>query len=87
MVPGKGLARMDGVVERSKFLLIGDAPPVSDLLPLCLLVGLSRPQTCRKIIEQAASLGVAGNNFFPSGQGRALLWGKFTYGIRNGDIC
>ena len=29
-----------------------------DLYPVTLLVGLSRPQTCRKILEQASSMGV-----------------------------
>ena len=30
----------------------------SDFLPISLIVGLSRPQTCRKILEQATTLGV-----------------------------
>lgn len=35
----------------------------NDLYPVFLLVGLSRPQTCRKILEQASSMGVAKMHF------------------------
>jgi len=34
----------------------GEEPPA--LLPIDLIVGLSRPQTCRKILQEATSLGV-----------------------------
>ena len=34
----------------------GEEPEV--LLPIDLIVGLSRPQTCRKILQEATSLGV-----------------------------
>ncbi len=37
-----------------------------DLFPVSLLVGLSRPQTCRKILEQASALGVSEIHFFIS---------------------
>ena len=37
-----------------------------DLYPVALLVGLSRPQTCRKILEQASALGVNRIDFFIS---------------------
>ena len=33
-------------------------PPPLPLEPLCLLVGLPRPQTARKILHEAAALGV-----------------------------
>ena len=51
----------------------------SDMLPVSLLVGLSRPQTCRKIIEQAAALGVQELIFFhadkgESSYGESTLW-------------
>jgi len=39
-------------------------PHPGDLLPVSLLVGLSRPQTCRKVIEQASTLGVSELIFF-----------------------
>lgn len=38
----------------------------TDLFPISLLVGLSRPQTCRKILEQASALGVSNMHFFVS---------------------
>jgi RsmE family RNA methyltransferase len=38
----------------------------NDLYPVGLLVGLSRPQTCRKILEQASTLGVSSIDFFIS---------------------
>ena len=44
-------------------------PHPSDLLPITLLVGLSRPQTCRKIIEQSATLGVEELVFFQPEKG------------------
>jgi len=50
-----------------------------DLYPVILLVGLSRPQTCRKILEQASSMGVEKMHFFiceksePS-YGKSRLW-------------
>jgi 16S rRNA (uracil1498-N3)-methyltransferase len=51
----------------------------NDLLPISLWVGLSRPQTCRKILVQAAALGVAELIFFDSDKGepsygRSSLW-------------
>lgn len=44
-------------------------PHPSDLLPITVLVGLCRPQTCRKIIEQAATLGVEELIFFQPEKG------------------
>ncbi len=37
----------------------------SDLYPIVLLIGLSRPQTCRRILEQASTMGVAEMHFCP----------------------
>jgi RsmE family RNA methyltransferase len=36
----------------------------SDHFPVNLIVGLSRPQTCRKILDQATSMGVKEMHFF-----------------------
>ena len=36
----------------------------SDLFPVHLIVGFARPQTCRKILEQTAALGVERISFF-----------------------
>jgi RsmE family RNA methyltransferase len=56
-----------------------DPPHPPDFLPVRLVVGLSRPQTCRKILEQAASMGVAEIHFFGAEKGEpsyasSTLW-------------
>ena len=43
----------------------------SDLYPISLVIGLSRPQTCRKILEQATTLGVRRFAFFNSDKGES----------------
>lgn len=60
---GKGLVqwKRSGEVNLS---LKWNEKHASDLLPITLLVGLSRPQTCRKVIEQASALGVSELIFF-----------------------
>jgi len=40
-----------------------------DLFPIRLLVGLPRPQTARKILEQAAALGAGAMDFFGTDKG------------------
>jgi len=55
-----------------------DHPP--DLIPISILVGLSRPQTCRKIIEQGAALGLKEIIFFSAEKSEpsyanSSLWG------------
>ena len=51
----------DGAIE----LDIQWAPEYSnDLLPISLVVARCRPQTCRKILDQATSLGVRSFSFF-----------------------
>ena len=42
-----------------------------EVYPLTLLVGLSRPQTCRKILREAASLGMKELVFFQPEKGEA----------------
>ncbi len=42
-----------------------------DRCPIHLLLGLSRPQTARKILGQASSLGVTAMNFFGAEKGEA----------------
>jgi len=41
----------------------------NDLLPMRLLVGLPRPQTARKILEQVAALGTSAIDFFGTDKG------------------
>jgi RsmE family RNA methyltransferase len=50
-----------------------------DLFPIHLIVGFARPQTCRKILEQASSLGVERISFFQAEKGepsyaKSRLW-------------
>ena len=43
----------------------------ANFLPVRLLIGLSRPQTCRKILEQAAAMGVEEFHFFGADKGES----------------
>ena len=50
-----------------------------DLFPVHLIVGFARPQTCRKILEQASALGVERISFFQAEKGepsyaKSRLW-------------
>ena len=67
---GKGLVKWEksGAVNLS---LKWNERHASDLLPITLLVGLSRPQTCRKVIEQASALGVSELIFFTAEKSEA----------------
>lgn len=55
----------------------GEAPP--PLEPVTLIVGLPRPQTARKVLEEATALGVRAMHFFATergdaGYGKSRLW-------------
>jgi 16S rRNA (uracil1498-N3)-methyltransferase len=55
----------------------GESPPPLD--PIMLLIGLPRPQTARKILQEATSLGVRALHFFTAekaepGYARSTLW-------------
>jgi 16S rRNA (uracil1498-N3)-methyltransferase len=55
----------------------GDEPPPLD--PITLLVGLSRPQTMRKILQEATTLSVSAMRFVTTGRGessyaRSKVW-------------
>ncbi len=65
----------DGAVSFSSTL--GDEPP--PLPPLTLLLGLPRPQTARKILQEATALGVGALHFVATGRAdpnyaRSTLW-------------
>jgi RsmE family RNA methyltransferase len=45
------------------------SPHSSDFFPVHLFVGFARPQTCRKILEQASALGVERLSFFKAEKG------------------
>lgn len=65
---GKGRVSWESSGDVS-FFLDWKTPHPSDLIPVSILVGLSRPQTCRKIIEQGSALGVSQLLFFPAKKG------------------
>jgi 16S rRNA (uracil1498-N3)-methyltransferase len=55
----------------------GEPPPPLD--PIALLIGLPRPQTARKILQEATALGVSALHFFASARGepsyaQSTLW-------------
>jgi hypothetical protein len=66
---GKGTLR--GITSNSLTLTFAwtERPPALD--PLVLLVGLPRPQTARKILQEATALGVRAMHFFQSARGEA----------------
>ena len=65
---GRVLICADGAIE----LDIQWAPEHSnDLLPISLVVARCRPQTCRKILDQATSLGVRSFSFFQAEKSEA----------------
>lgn len=75
----RGKGTLVRVGERALELsFVWGAPPLP-LEPLTLLLGLPRPQTARKILQEAAALGVARMDFFVSEKGeggyaRSTLW-------------
>ena len=75
---GKGMVKwIDG--EGVKIVLQWNTQHESDLLPISLLVGLARPQTSRKVLHQAASLGLKEVIFFNADKGepsyaQSSLW-------------
>ncbi|HEX2854144.1 MAG TPA: RsmE family RNA methyltransferase [Opitutaceae bacterium] len=58
---GKGTVAAIGANELTLSFAWGDEPPPLD--PITLLVGLPRPQTARKILQEATSLGVSAVHF------------------------
>lgn len=85
IVDGKrGRARIDAINELHLELSydLTDDPP--SLLPVGLVVGLSRPQTMRRILRDCASMGVCRLHFFASERGEAgyaesALWKSGEY--------
>ncbi len=75
---GKGTVSI--LSEETLELTIRWLPPhPCDLLPVHLVVGFARPQTCRKILEQASALGVKKFSFFQAEKGdpsypKSRLW-------------
>jgi RsmE family RNA methyltransferase len=66
---GKAILKTVGVDEVTFQFTWGDDPEA--LLSIDLIVGLSRPQTCRKILQEATSLGVRSILFISTDRGEA----------------
>lgn len=63
----KGKATLQDITKvHLKLSLIWNDPHPCDLYPATLVVGMARPQTCRKILEQASAMGVSRIDFFMS---------------------
>ena len=66
-------------------------PHKPDYYPITLVVGVARPQTCRKILDQASALGVDSLVFFDAEKGepsysKSILWssGEWEKKIKSG---
>jgi 16S rRNA (uracil1498-N3)-methyltransferase len=75
----RGKATLVSVQDSSLSLSFvwGEEPPPLD--PITLIVGLPRPQTARKVLQEATSLGVCAMHFVTSEKGeagyaRSVLW-------------
>jgi RsmE family RNA methyltransferase len=75
----RGKATVVAMDEASLYLEFawGEEPPPLD--PITLIVGLPRPQTCRKVLEEATALGVQTMHFVTAQRGqpgyaRSKLW-------------
>lgn len=65
---GKVIKEIDGSITLDITWLPVHPP---DCYPISLVVGLARPQTCRKILEQATAQGVCSFSFFEADKGEA----------------
>ena len=87
---GKGtIEHLDS--EKIKISFKWNPPHAPDFLPIRLLIGLTRPQTCRKVLEQATAMGVEEFHFFGAEKGErsyalSTLWtsDEWREKIRNG---
>lgn len=74
---GKGtLVRLAGTALTLSFIWGPEPPPLD---PITLIVGLPRPQTARKILQEATSLGIAQLHFVSTEKGEpnygaSVLW-------------
>jgi RsmE family RNA methyltransferase len=75
----RGKGRLERIAAESLMLSFewGESPPALD--PVVLLIGLPRPQTARKILQEATALGVGALYFFNAekaepGYARSTLW-------------
>ena len=75
---GKGLVHLESNGDiKLQIDWLPDHKP--DYYPISLVVGMARPQTCRKILDQATSLGVDSISFFDADKSepsysKSVLW-------------
>jgi 16S rRNA (uracil1498-N3)-methyltransferase len=65
----RGKARVTRIDAEGLYLAFSWSAPPPPLDPIHLIVGLPRPPTARRILTDAATLGVAGLRFFPTEKG------------------
>lgn len=80
----RGKATLEAITEQSIHLRFAWGEPPDPAPPLHLFIGIPRPQTARKVLVEAASLGVASICFFQSERGEpsyaaSTLWSSGEY--------
>jgi 16S rRNA (uracil1498-N3)-methyltransferase len=75
----RGKGTLTAISDASLTLAFTWGEPPGPLDPITLLVGLPRPQTARKILQEATALGVSALHFFASDRGessyaQSTLW-------------
>jgi RsmE family RNA methyltransferase len=75
----RGRVRLEALNDNGLELSFQPTTPVPDPEPIILLVGLPRPQTARKILQEATALGVREIHFHLTARGdpgyaRSTLW-------------
>jgi RsmE family RNA methyltransferase len=75
----RGKGRLEKIAPGALTLSFAWGEPPAPLDPIMLLIGLPRPQTARKILQEATALGVGALHFFTAekteaGYARSALW-------------
>lgn len=75
----RGKGTLDAISDQTLTLTFAWASQPPPLDPITLLIGLPRPQTARKILQESTALGVSALHFFSSDRGepsyaQSTLW-------------
>ncbi len=75
----RGKVRLEALTDDGLQLVFQPTTPIPDPEPITLMIGLLRPQTARKILQEATALGVGSIHFHltargDSGYARSTLW-------------